>query len=158
MSFGSPCGAPPSIQWTIVATCSSVSDRSFLNFWMPTVLSICHGGICRSATRARMSRTHGRACAYVSSDIGATEFARWQESHFSWKIGATSLLNVGVVASAARASPGSVRIAPSATRPTPAVRTRPAFTRVMWCSFYPLRWGPTPTAPIRRICVPRPRA
>src|SRR6267378_4408930 len=37
---------------TIVAICSSLSDMSFLNFWTPTVLSMCHGGICREATRS----------------------------------------------------------------------------------------------------------
>src|SRR6266480_4809278 len=37
-SFGSPCSAPLSIQATIVAICSSLSDMSFLNFWTPTVL------------------------------------------------------------------------------------------------------------------------
>ena len=55
MSFGSPCGAPASTQRTMVSTCSSVSDRSFLNFWMPTLRSICHGGIWRSAD-ARLDR------------------------------------------------------------------------------------------------------
>ena len=52
MSFGSPCGAPASTHRTMVSICSSVSERSFLKCWMPTVLSMCHGGICRAATRA----------------------------------------------------------------------------------------------------------
>src|SRR5438093_933409 len=59
-SFGSPCSAPPSTQRTIVSTCSSLSDMSFLNFCTPTLRSMCHGGICRAATRSRMERAHGR--------------------------------------------------------------------------------------------------
>src|SRR6185295_1486018 len=114
MSFGSPCGAPASTQRTMVATWSSVSDRSFLNFWMPTVRSICHGGICRSATRALIDLAHGRASLKVISDIGAIESGRWQASHFSRKIGAMSLVNVGVFgASAAHAAPGTSNAAPS---------------------------------------------
>jgi hypothetical protein len=45
MSFGSPIGAPASTHWVIVSISRSVSDRSFLNSWMPTFLSMCHGGI-----------------------------------------------------------------------------------------------------------------
>ena len=44
-SLGSPCGAPPSTQRTIVSTCWSVSDMSFLNCCTPTLRSMCHGGI-----------------------------------------------------------------------------------------------------------------
>ena len=47
-----PCGAPWSTHFRTVAIWSSVSERSFLNSWMPTVLSMCHGGICRASTRA----------------------------------------------------------------------------------------------------------
>jgi len=61
MSFGSPCGAPASTQRTTVSTCSSLSDMSFLNFWTPTVLSMCHGGIWRVATRSLIERAQGRA-------------------------------------------------------------------------------------------------
>src|SRR3982751_3882578 len=32
------------------------------------------------------------------SDIGAIDPGRWHDSHLSWKIGATSLANVGVLA------------------------------------------------------------
>src|SRR5438093_6059809 len=74
MSFGSPCGAPASTQRTIVSTWSSLSDMSFLNFWTPTLRSMCHGGICRVATRSLIERAHGRASWYVISDIGAIEF------------------------------------------------------------------------------------
>ena len=35
--------------------------RSFLNSWMPTVLSMCHGGIWRVSTRLLIERAHGRA-------------------------------------------------------------------------------------------------
>src|SRR5689334_23012054 len=73
-SFGSPCGAPASTQRTIVSICSSLSDMSFLNFCTPTVLSMCHGGIWRVATRSLIERAHGRASWYVMSDIGAIEF------------------------------------------------------------------------------------
>src|SRR3954451_19191687 len=80
---------------------------------MPTVLSMCHGGIWRDATRVLMARAHGRASSYVISDIGAIEFGRWQASHFSWKMGATSLVNV--------TSP-----VPAACAETPARHRRPA--------------------------------
>src|SRR5215813_8468617 len=63
---------------------------------MPTVLSMCHGGICRDATRARIDRAHGRTSSKVRSDIGAIESGRWHASHLLWKIGATSFVNVGV--------------------------------------------------------------
>ena len=119
MSFGSPCGAPASTHFTIVSSCSSVSERSFLNFWMPTLRSICHGGICRSATRVLIDFAHGRASAKVISDIGAIESGRWHASHFSWKIGAMSFVNVGVFgASAAAAAAGSISAAPSVQAPT----------------------------------------
>src|SRR5207244_3848941 len=93
-SFGSPCGDPPSTQRTIVSTCSSVSDMSFLNFWTPTLLSMCHGGIWRVATRSLIERAQGRASWYVTSDIGAIEFGWWHSWHFAWKIGATSFEKV----------------------------------------------------------------
>ena len=60
ISFGSPFGAPASIQRTTVSSSASVSDRSFLNFWIPTVRSMCHGGIWRPVTRPLIERTHGR--------------------------------------------------------------------------------------------------
>ena len=51
MSFMSPFGPPSFTHATIVAIWSSDSDRSFLNFWMPTVLSMFHGGIWCVLTR-----------------------------------------------------------------------------------------------------------
>jgi hypothetical protein len=40
--------------------------------------------------------------------MGAIESGRWHASHFAWKIGATSLVNVGtVVGSAAIAASGA---------------------------------------------------
>ena len=54
--------------------CSSVSDMSFLNFCTPTPRSMCHGGICRVATRSLMERAQGRASWKVISDMGAIEF------------------------------------------------------------------------------------
>src|SRR6266566_1585090 len=79
MSFASPIGAPPDTHWRIVSICSSLSERSFLNFWMPTVLSMCHGGIWRSPTRAAIDLAHGRASSYVRSDIGAMLSGRWHD-------------------------------------------------------------------------------
>src|SRR5262245_15004099 len=63
---------------------------------MPTVLSICHGGIWRSETRALIERAQGRASSKVVSGIGAIESTLWQASHFSWKMGAMSFVNVGL--------------------------------------------------------------
>ena len=60
MSAGLPRGAPPSTQRTTVSISASVSDRSFWNAWMPTVRSMCHGGIWRVSTRSLMDRAHGR--------------------------------------------------------------------------------------------------
>jgi hypothetical protein len=54
-----------------VSICSSLNERSFLKVWMPTVRSMCHGGICRVSTRWAMARAHGRASSYEMSDIGA---------------------------------------------------------------------------------------
>src|SRR4029079_6924028 len=112
MSFGSPFGAPAFTQLTIVSICSSESDRSFLNFWMPIVLSMCHGGICRAATRAAIDLAQGRACSYVISDIGAMLSGRWHDSHFCWKIGATSLVNVGVFGASAAVAGSAATIRP----------------------------------------------
>src|SRR5258708_36900684 len=61
MSFGSPFGAPAATQARIVSIWSSFSDRSFLNFWMPTVLSMCHGGICRAPPPDAIDLAPGRA-------------------------------------------------------------------------------------------------
>src|SRR6185312_10137732 len=95
MSFMSPAGAPESAQRRIVSICASDSDASFSKCWMPTVLSRCHGGMVRAATRVRIARAQGRVSSYVTSDIGAIESGRWQAWHFCWKIGATSRANVG---------------------------------------------------------------
>src|SRR6185503_13957555 len=104
MSFGSPCSAPPSTQRTIVSTCSSLSDMSFLNFCTPTLRSMCQGGICRVATRSLIERAHGRASWKEMSDIGAIDPGWWHSWHFAWKIGATSFEKVtGLPASAAMA-------------------------------------------------------
>src|SRR6516165_11455547 len=91
---------------------------------MPTVRSICHGGIWRSVTRALIDRTHGRASAKVISDIGAIESGLWHASHLSWKIGAMSFVNVGGVlaASAAAAAPGKTRAPVSTHAPNATVR------------------------------------
>jgi hypothetical protein len=61
MSCGAPFGAPASTHRTIVCTCWSDSEMSFLNLWMPTVVSRCHGGMIRAATLLRIDRIQGRA-------------------------------------------------------------------------------------------------
>src|SRR5471030_1283605 len=71
---------------------------------MPTVLSMCHGGICRAPTREAIALAHGRASSYVISDIGAMLSGRWHPSHFCWKMGATSFVNVTVFAVSAAAA------------------------------------------------------
>src|SRR3954451_9225024 len=116
MSFGSPLGAPAATHARMVSIWSSLSERSFLNFWMPMVLSMCHGGICREPTRCAIDFAQGRASSYVNSDIGAMLFGRWHDSHFCWKIGATSLVNVTVLAaSAADAGIADTSRAPTAS-------------------------------------------
>src|SRR2546422_11449751 len=89
--------APASTHFKMVSICASDSERSFLNFWMPTVLSICHGGIWRVSTRSRMALAQGRTSSYVTSDIGAIESGLWHAWHFSCNMGAMSLVKVIVV-------------------------------------------------------------
>jgi len=60
MSAGLPRGAPASIHATIVSISLSASERLFLNSWMPTLRSMCHGGISRAETRVLIERAHGR--------------------------------------------------------------------------------------------------
>src|ERR1051325_6678388 len=112
MSFGSPFGAPASTHFTMVSISLSDSERSFSNSWMPTVLSMCHGGICRALPRLLIDRAQGRASSNETSDIGAIESGRWQASHLFWKIGAMSLVKVGLCAAAA------MGIARTASNPT----------------------------------------
>src|SRR5262245_35639360 len=118
MSLGSPFGAPASTHFTMVSICPSVSERSFLYFWIPTDLSRCQGGIWRVETRLLMERAQGRLSSYVTSDIGAIDSGRWHASHFSWKMGAMSFVNVGADLAAAvwaLAASGSASTAPIAT-------------------------------------------
>ena len=63
MSLASPSGEPESTQRTISAISASLSERSFENFWMPTVLSMDQGGIWRMLTRCLMERAQGRTCS-----------------------------------------------------------------------------------------------
>ena len=79
--------------------------RSFAIFLLSAVAP--HGGISRATTLFLIARAHGRAFWYVMSDIGATSPGRWQTTQFLYRIGATSLVNVG--ASAACASEASAR-------------------------------------------------
>ena len=59
-SAGLPRGAPASDHAAIVAISASVSDGSSLNCWMPTLRSMCQGGMMRSRTRVLMARAQGR--------------------------------------------------------------------------------------------------
>ena len=59
-SAGLPRGAPASTQRATVSISASLSEMSFSNCWMPTVLSRCQGGIDRSTTLVRMARAQGR--------------------------------------------------------------------------------------------------
>src|SRR5687768_9703022 len=63
---------------------------------VPCAGSACHGGMVPSATRAPTARAHGRTSLYVISDIGAISPGRWQLVQLANRIGATSLLYVGV--------------------------------------------------------------
>src|SRR5690242_13141890 len=125
ISRGSPCGAPASAHRTMVATSSSLSDRSFWNDWIPTVLSRCQGGICLVATRSLIDFAHGRVSSYVTSDIGAIESLRWQAWHFSWKIGAISLAKVGFAGTALFPVPGITNNIAAADKPKPGFRNLP---------------------------------
>src|SRR5207247_9165700 len=87
-SAGSPCGAPASTHLTMVAISASLSERSFLYCRMPTVLSRCHGGISRLATRWRIERAHGRTSSYETSDLGADVPGWRQDWQLFWKTGA----------------------------------------------------------------------
>src|SRR5260370_14074068 len=78
----------------MVSICAWVSERLFENCWIPTVLSMCHGGIWRVTTRSLMAFAQGRVSWYVTSDIGAAVPLRWHSSHLACRIGATSLANV----------------------------------------------------------------
>ena len=64
MSAGLPRGAPLSAHFAIVAISSSLSDGSFLNFWMPMFFSTYHGGITPAfgpmPVRCLIARAHGR--------------------------------------------------------------------------------------------------
>src|SRR5215218_1135848 len=75
-SFGSPFGAPASTHLVMVSISASDSERSFSNSVMPIVLSMCHGGICREATRLLIERAQGRDSSNDTSDIGAMESGR----------------------------------------------------------------------------------
>src|SRR6266704_4780619 len=59
---------------------------------------------------------------------------RWQSWHFSCKIGAISLANVG---SAASEGSASVRRAPKASAPIPRFRREQKLVSLMVCSSYP---------------------
>jgi hypothetical protein len=64
MSAGLPRGAPASAHAANFAISPAVSDMSSLYAWMPTVLSMYHGGIASgvlpSPVRCFIDRAHGR--------------------------------------------------------------------------------------------------
>ena len=60
MSSGLPRGAPLSTQAATKVISSSLSEVSFLNFWIPMFLSMCQGGISRLTTRFLMDLAQGR--------------------------------------------------------------------------------------------------
>src|SRR5438034_11814533 len=63
MSAGLPRGAPLSAHFAILAISSSLSEGSFLNFWIPMFFSTNHGGMAplcqRSPVRAFMDLAQG---------------------------------------------------------------------------------------------------
>ncbi len=124
MSAGLPRGEPASTQRAIVAISSSLSDGSFLNDVMPIDLSMWNGGISRELVRVLIERAHGRASSYVMSDIGAISPARWQLTHERWRIGATSLVNVGC-----RPAAGVCALAIAGNSSAPAAAIASVFTR-----------------------------
>src|SRR5262249_4558207 len=93
-SPGFPSGAPPSTQAAIVSMSACCRLTSFE--YLPTVGSAPHGGIWRATTFCLIARAHGRASSNAMSDIGAIAVGRWHSTQFLYRIGATSLLKVGV--------------------------------------------------------------
>src|SRR6185436_10589975 len=69
-----PSGVPASTQREIVSICASDKLRSFLKCWIPTDLSMYHGGMSRALTRDLIDRAYFLASANVCSDIGPIEF------------------------------------------------------------------------------------
>src|SRR5581483_8329243 len=94
-----PRGAPPSTQATIVSICCRDRLRS-LRIFSECSGSAPQGGISREVTLVLITVAHGRTSAYEISVIGATSPARWQLTHLSYTIGATSFANVGTPAGA----------------------------------------------------------
>src|SRR3954469_2833276 len=92
-SAGLPSGAPLLAHFTMVSRSLSLKRRSLRNW--PCDGSACHGGIVPSVTRVAIAFAHGRASANDTSGIGPISPARWQFVQFLYRIGATSLLNVG---------------------------------------------------------------
>src|SRR5436190_7268776 len=94
---------------------------------MPTVLSMCHGGIERAATRVLIERAHGRTSSKVRSDIGAICPGLWHVTQDRCRMGATSFVKVTppfpCFCCAARGVENSAR---PATRPGTRKRVRTA--------------------------------
>src|SRR5205085_11436884 len=92
-SLSSPFGAPLLAHRSSTDRSSSLRLRSLANF--PCALSACHGGITPSPTLSRISLARGRTSSYVNSDIGPISPGRWHPVQFLYRMGATSLVNVG---------------------------------------------------------------
>src|SRR6185436_11867252 len=101
----------------------------------------CQGGICRSDTRVLIERAHGRVSSYVTSDIGAIESVRWHASHFSWKIGAMSFVNVGFAGTSAFAKAGEARLIATPRAATPRALHVVLISKLLW---FPPPWKPLP--------------
>src|SRR5579864_7481940 len=81
-----------------------------------------------------MDLAQGRASSYVTRDMGAMESLRWHAWHFSWKIGAMSLVKVTGLAASPEVLPGSAAIN-AAEAASNAPEAMPTWNlRVMNCS------------------------
>src|SRR5579864_1871023 len=75
-----------------------------------------------------MDLAQGRASSYVTRDMGAMESLRWHASHFSWKIGAMSLVKVTGLAASAEVLAGSAAVkATDAASNAPEVKKTPTW-------------------------------
>src|SRR5688572_18801502 len=74
-SLGFPAGAPASAHLPSMSISRALSRRSLEK--CPYAGSANHGGIFLEVTAVLIARAQGRACSYVSSDIGATSPGRW---------------------------------------------------------------------------------
>ena len=93
-----------------------------------------------------MDRAQGRTSAYVVSAMGAISPARWQTTHESYRIGATSRVNV-ISPDAPLCAPATAGISASATMP--AAKTAPEEADRRRAALPSLSWSrPLPTVPV----------